>query len=211
MNRLDFSDAKRRAVLIFLRNPEIGRVKTRLAADTGEVIALDVYKRLVSHTLDVCTNIPCERYLFFDTFIPAEYSEAHGRLQSGSDLGERMFNAFEQVFASGIDYAVILGSDCAEITAKHLHQAFTALEKTDAVIGPAADGGYYLLGLKQAEPKLFTQKRWSTSSVYADTVKDFFHKGWTFSALETLRDVDTLDDLRNMPHLWEKLGVNHLF
>ncbi|MCB0489902.1 MAG: TIGR04282 family arsenosugar biosynthesis glycosyltransferase, partial [Cyclobacteriaceae bacterium] len=115
--------------------------------------------------------------------------------QVGDDLGQRMQNAFEYAFAAGYEQACIIGTDCLELNTEILAGAFRQFENGDTVIGPAEDGGYYLLGLKQIIPTLFLNKRWSTDSVLFDTIEDFKKLQLSFIELETLNDVDTEDDL----------------
>jgi rSAM/selenodomain-associated transferase 2 len=109
-----------------------------------------------------------------------------------------MANAFSRVLQD-VDIAVIIGSDCLELTAAIIEDAFSALERFDAVIGPARDGGYYLLGMKQFHPELFAGKQWSTSTVFQDTVADLRALGLAYTALPVLSDIDDIDDLRRSP------------
>ena len=116
------------------------------------------------------------------------------RLQSDNDLGSKMKDAFSEVLNEGYKKAVIIGSDCMDLTTAIIVQAFDLLETKDTVIGPAKDGGYYLLGMKNFSPCIFKDKNWSTSSVYNDTVIDMEANGISFGVLPLLNDVDTEDD-----------------
>ncbi|MCH8494608.1 MAG: TIGR04282 family arsenosugar biosynthesis glycosyltransferase [Balneolales bacterium] len=194
-----------RAIIVFLRNPTPGKVKTRLAADVGNEKALQIYSKLVDHTLNTCQNFGARCYLFYDQVLPEHPQRKSGfqyRIQQGNDLGERMYAAFKTVFDAGVDQAVIIGSDCADLSEDHLHQAFEALQQNDAVVGPAKDGGYYLLGLTKLHEAIFAGKSWSTNTVYAQTIRDLAELSWTFGTLKALRDIDTLADLQEVCPEW---------
>ena len=111
------------------------------------------------------------------------------------DLGERMLAAFEEMFEKGYEKAVIIGSDCAELQGEHIATAFEQLDKHDFVIGPANDGGYYLLGMKKLATCLFESKKWSTNTVFEDTIKDIQRLKKTVFVLPPLNDLDRHEDL----------------
>ncbi len=187
------------ALIIFIRNPEKGKVKSRLAKDLGEGRTLEVYKFLLQHTRDVCADADVHRFVFYSDYI--NLNDAWNEpcfakhLQEGDDLGERMMNAFAKVFDFGFERIAIIGSDCYELTTAHLDDAFAQLEEFDAVIGPSKDGGYYLLGMKQLHPALFTEKKWGSDSVLINTLDDFELQGTNYIELPPLNDIDTLADL----------------
>lgn len=188
------------ALLIFVKNPRLGRVKTRIACELGDEQALEIYRYLLRRTREATENLPCQKFLFYSDFVEAndDWSDSAfaKRVQAGADLGERMADAFRRVFAdAGVSRAVIIGSDCPDLTADLLTQAFSALETHDFVVGPARDGGYYLLGMKQLEERVFHNKRWSTPTVLADTLDDLRRLGKSFHLLPVLSDVDTVADL----------------
>jgi rSAM/selenodomain-associated transferase 1 len=116
-------------------------------------------------------------------------------VQQGPTLGEKMQEAFEKMFTAGYKRVCIIGSDCYELTTTIIDNAFTALEKNDAVIGPAADGGYYLLGLGKMIPAVFGNKEWSTDTVYQSTIADFKNAGCSYEILPILNDVDNIEDV----------------
>ena len=116
-------------------------------------------------------------------------------VQDGTDLGQRMNNAFLQGFMDGYDSICIIGTDCYELTSSAINKAFTALRSHNAVIGPAKDGGYYLLGLRKPYPELFLNKEWSTNIVFKQTLEDFHSCGISYFTLPSLRDVDVEADL----------------
>lgn len=188
-----------RAIIILIRNPVLGCVKTRLAADIGNFHALNVYKSLLSHTQSITSCINSSRLLFYSDFIDFnddwEDLIYKKHLQSGNDFGEKMLNAFNIALAQH-KLAVIIGSDCYELNAKLFDLAFEKLENFDVVIGPAKDGGYYLMGLKKIYPQLFQNKSWSTSSVLTETIETVRDLGLTYHLLPLLGDIDTFQDLK---------------
>jgi hypothetical protein len=192
----------RALLLVLLRPPVLGRVKTRLAKGIGEEQALAVYQRLMSHTLDVAAPLPCAKAAWWseEPLLP-DPAAALGfavRIQANGDLGERMAQAFAEGFSKGHTPVLIIGTDCPGISTALLTQAIDALNEHDAVLGPANDGGYYLLGLREPLPALFTNKQWSTSSVLAATVAELEHHGLRCYLLPELVDVDTLEDLQKV-------------
>jgi hypothetical protein len=193
------------ALVIFVRNPELGKVKTRLAATIGDVAALAVYKKLLEHTQRITSYCAADKYVFYaerimdnDLWTADHYFKFH---QHEGDLGIKMKEAFALVFSKGYQRAVIIGSDCPGLTEHHIQQAFSGLQRHDVVIGPARDGGYYLLGMNRLQPVLFEGKQWSTDTVYDDTIQSIEAAGLSYTALEMLTDVDEEKDL---PESWRK-------
>ncbi|EIA08566.1 TIGR04282 family arsenosugar biosynthesis glycosyltransferase [Flavobacterium frigoris] len=190
---------KNNALLIFTRNPELGKVKTRLAKTIGEADALQVYKDLLQHTMEQSQSVDCDKFVFYDTAVvdhdiwKEEFYQK--RIQSKGDLGHKMQDAFELLFSQGYKNCIIIGSDLFDLKTEIIETAFTELEKSDVVLGPAEDGGYYLLGLKKIIPSVFKNKDWGTSTVFTDTVKDL--ETQKIHLLPTLNDIDTFEDLMN--------------
>lgn len=189
----------RELLIIFYRNPEPGRVKTRLAATIGNEDALKVYMDLSYHARKITETLDVAKVVFYaenipsnDIWPPEVYRK---RLQQGTDLGERMRNAFAWGLENGYDAICIIGTDCYELTGKIIEDAFCALRSSDVVIGPAVDGGYYLLGMRMLRNNLFTGKQWGTETVFTDTVKDLISDGATYRVLPRLRDVDVEADI----------------
>ena len=187
------------ALIIFLKYPELGRSKTRLAKDIGNENALKVYIELLEHTQLISSQLKIDKYLFYDKVTANKmpwgddiYQTAY---QIESDLGGRMQNAFEQLFLKGYERLVIIGSDCYELTQEIIEQAFELLNTSDAVVGPAKDGGYYLLGLHIMISQLFSDVAWSTDEVFSATVKTLENLNLTYSITPILSDIDTIDDL----------------
>lgn len=189
----------KKLLLIFTRNPEKGKVKTRLAKTIGDDAALEFYIYLLQHTQEVTKGLNVTKQVFYSEKIPENdlWNEEifQKKLQKGSDLGERMENAFNYGFAEDFEQIIIIGSDLLELTATDLQQAFSDLEKHDAVIGPAKDGGYYLLGMKKLNPDVFSNKKWGTDTVLQETLKDF--KTEKVAMLRELNDIDVYEDIED--------------
>jgi len=187
-------------LIIFVKNQEPGKVKTRLAKTKGEQNALKVYRRLVEITLEAAIGTEADKQVWYSSHADQEDGiDEHDFkkfVQIGTDLGERMSVAFRKVFYDGCKRAIIIGSDCPDITTELLEEAFTALERYDMVIGPAADGGYYLLGMNRYIPDLFTDIPWSTHTVLKCTMKKINEKNLSCYTLPELNDIDTEQDLK---------------
>jgi len=190
---------KEKLLIIFYRNPELGKVKTRLAAAVGDEKALAIYLKLATHTREVALVSDFDRVVYYSHHVDTEdnwqENSFHKKLQVGNDLGIRMYNAFENAFRDGYAHVCIIGTDCLELTSEILSAAFEQLKAHDAVIGPARDGGYYLLGMKQLHKDLFANKEWSTNTVAKRTIVDFQNLNLTYSKLATLSDIDREEDL----------------
>lgn len=186
-------------LIIFVKNPELGRVKTRLAATVGDHAALDIYMRLLERTKQITRPLPFDKTVFYDRILAKEdLWKAQGfakDVQPEGDLGQRMSIAFQSSFEKGYKRICIIGSDCYELTTEILSDAFKALESKNTVIGGAKDGGYYLVGMNQWLPEIFLNKAWSTAEVYPSTIKDFIKLGMTFTELPKLNDIDREEDL----------------
>ena len=199
MTNSKFSDA---ALMIFVKNAELGKVKTRLASTVGDEQALKIYLALLDHTRKIAESLPVDRLLFYSRFIdredkwPADKFQKH--IQSGDDLGERMVDAFQRALVT-YRKVIIVGSDCAGLSTEIVEQAFSLLEHHDFVVGPAIDGGYYLLGMKQLSPSLFREIEWSTEKVYTRTVERIEALEASYGVLPALSDIDRAED-------WEKYG-----
>ncbi len=187
------------ALLIFAKNMVSGHVKTRIAATMGNEAALAVYQSLLSHTIKVTNYLPFDKTVFYSSSIEANdlwNNEIYKKqIQSGSDLGSRMQNAFEHSFEEGNAAVAIIGTDCFEITSAIIMDAFAWLQTHDVVIGPATDGGYYLIAMKQMHRYLFQDIEWSTSEVLKNTLAICDKLNLSFHLLPPLSDVDTEVDL----------------
>lgn len=186
-------------LIIFVKNRIPGSTKTRLAKSVGDEAALQVYDALLDHTQAVTAGFLAEKWVFFSEEIEEKSLWSIGyrlAVQQGQDLGKRMQQAFERCFAEGAQRVCIIGSDCYELEPKHLQEAYAALQQHDVVIGPAHDGGYYLLGLQEQQPELFQNKIWSTPDVFADTLDDCERLGLSVHQLPRLHDLDDVQDLK---------------
>ena len=186
------------ALLIFIRNPELGKVKTRLARTLGDDEALRIYHVLLEKTRLAALDVQASRWLFYSNIVEDQDDWPNPDFikttQSPGDLGERMEAAFKQVFEQGASKALIIGSDCPELNGPVLQQAFDLLDEYDFVIGPVPDGGYYLLGMKQLQSNLFYDIAWSTETVRASTITKIEEARRTYVLLPMLRDIDEASD-----------------
>ena len=192
----------KKALIIFARYPELGKVKTRLAKTIGNETALSVYKELLLYTHRITKNIAADKYVFLSEQVSEDHFPLWNypinrfiiKIQEGNTMGERMFHAFRDLFASGYEQVCIIGSDCITLTQQNITDAFNHLEQYDAVIGPSADGGYYLLGMKKPHTFLFENKEWSSDRVLYSTIEDFRLMQLSFYLLPVLSDIDTEED-----------------
>ena len=125
-------------------------------------------------------------------------------LQSGASLGDRMYHAFANAFEKEYQKVLIIGSDCLELNHEHLKDAFQSLDKHETVLGPAKDGGYYLLGMSKLRKNIFENKNWSTTTVFGDTVQDLKASQTSYYLLPELSDVDYEEDLKGFD--WTKIN-----
>jgi len=190
-----------KSVLItFVKNPIRGKVKSRLAEVIGEDLTFHIYKALLHKTEEVTSTLNAiDKVVYYSDFIeeddywsPKEYRK---EVQHGDDLGERMYNAFLQEKENGYDKIVIIGSDCYQLTSAILEEAFKELDRNDIVVGPAFDGGYYLLGMNELHEILFRNKSWGTSEVILETMVDIAELKLALDLLPMLNDVDVVADI----------------
>lgn len=188
---------KTNALIIFVRNSELGKVKTRLAKKIGDENALQVYFDLLKHTREQTLTLECDKYVFYDSEVVFndiwENTIYQKELQSEGNLGIKMQNAFELLFNKGYQNCIIIGSDLFDLKTTIIENAFQKLNTNDVVIGPAKDGGYYLLGLKKMNVTLFQNKKWGTNTVLKDSLINLIDD--KLFLLEILNDIDTYDDL----------------
>jgi rSAM/selenodomain-associated transferase 1 len=190
-------------LLVFTRNPELGKVKTRLAQTVGDQTALDIYKFLLKKTREVSSEVSADKAVYYSERIrendiwDAGIFQKH--LQVGEDLGIRMLHAFKNGFDAGYEKVIIIGSDLYDLSSEDIEKAFTALATDDLVIGPAEDGGYYLLGMKSLHTTIFKNKDWSTETVRKDTLEDLKDK--KVKLLEFKNDIDRYEDILAIPEI----------
>jgi uncharacterized protein len=199
----------RSALLVFLKAPRPGAVKTRLAAAVGPALAAAVYRALAEQV--VRATAPAgeyERVFLFDP--PQAAGEIRAWLgdhrlhpQAAGDLGRRMAEAFAYAFALGAGRAAVVGTDAPGLSRALVCAALQGLADHDLVLGPALDGGYYLIALDRPRPELFEGIPWSTPRVLERTLERASELGLRVRLLEPQPDVDTLDDLRRE---WDRLA-----
>lgn len=190
------------SLIIFVKKPELGKVKTRLARSIGNEKALEVYLKLLRRTYTITHTLRQDKIVYYtpeivhhDFWDEEVYLKA---LQAEGDLGTRMLKSFEENFETGYKKVCIIGSDCYQLSSEIIEQAFAELEQNDMVIGPSTDGGYYLLGMKKLHPILFQDKLWSTPKVLEQTIEDIKQKELSCYLLPELTDVDEEKDLETM-------------
>lgn len=194
---------KRNLVIIFIRNPVLGKVKTRLSKSVGNSTALKIYQILLKKTKQATQELPCDRAVFYsdkivqnDLWSTPLYQK---EIQIGSDLGARMKHAFQISFEKKYEKVVLIGSDVYNLDPSLIEKAFEELTQNEVVIGPAADGGYYLIGLKKVHPRIFKNKSWGTPSVRRDTLKDL--EKVDVYLLPSMNDIDVIEDIQEHPEL----------
>ena len=187
-------------LLILTRNPELGKCKTRLAAKVGDQAALDIYKFLLDKTVSVTKDLKAEKWVYYseevwrnDIWDNKVYTK---KLQMGNDLGERMMNAFKEGFQAGFEHIIIIGSDMYHLNQSDLEEAFSKFKNHNFVVGPAEDGGYYLLGMKSLKVELFQNKDWGTNTVLSDTLSDLTDE--KVALLKEKNDVDYYEDIKDI-------------
>jgi uncharacterized protein len=189
---------EKRALIIFQKNRELGTVKTRLAATIGDEEALTIYEALLDTVHRNLQHWIGDRFLYFSDYLENDqrWKNSELRIQQASDLGIRMQCALNEVLNSGYSKAVLIGTDCPEITMEIVENAFQSLDETDYVIGPASDGGYYLIGTKATDHLVFQGKKWSTDTVCAEAICSIEQLGKTVTLVKQLNDIDTEEDLK---------------
>lgn len=193
-------------ILFFVKYPEKGQVKTRLSTELNETIAVELYRNFI---LDLLTMLEKLGAPFQICFSPVNSQEKFMKWlgddysyvpQQGEGLGQRMKNALIHAFGQGFRRAVIIGSDSPDLRGNLIHEAFSFLKTHDAVIGPSLDGGYYLIGFNSGSffPKAFDGIKWSTDTVFRDTISILEKARLRIHKLPEWRDIDTLADLKHL-------------
>lgn len=199
-------------LIVFAKNPVKGQVKRRLAAETDHETALSVYHKLLLYTNAVCRDLNCDKAVYYSHFIDNNDNWDNLRfskyLQHGDHYGERMTEAMAKAFAAGKDRVVAIGTDCMELEAYMIKEAFAVLESNDVVVGPQRDGGYYLIGMRRFYPTLFENKAWDADNTLMDTILDLkkmnvkYYLLKTLTALNTAADMQLLARYRERPADW---------
>jgi len=191
-------------ILFFVKYPRPGLVKTRLAEQLGNTEVIELYRCFVLDILDTLKESSFRIWICY--WPPDEQRNIRAWLgsgydylpQQGSDLGERLESCFAKVFGAGAERAIALGSDSPDIPLRLIDEGFQNLKTEDVVIGPAHDGGYYLIGFRSDTfmPNLFDGIPWSTDKVYQKTIDKIKQNGKTCNVLDTWHDIDTMDDIK---------------
>ena len=192
-------------ILLFVKYPNVGRVKTRLAEQIGQDAAADLYRNFVTDILATLKSLDVNfKIVFalggsqdqFQQWLGKEYSYIP---QVGQDLGQRMKNAFLQAFSEDFNSVVVIGSDSPDLPVEYLELAFCALDTNDVVIGPSSDRGYYLIGFARNSflPEAFEQISWSSDKVFEQTIDILQQHKQRLYLLPQWHDVDTLTDLKS--------------
>lgn len=225
----DFSDTqisqkqnllKDDAIIVFIKNPQLGKVKTRLAATVGNERALEIYHILMQHTNAITNDLLAEKYLYYSDFVDAKdiwkNERYHKSIQhQGYDLGLKMASAFTETLQKNHKKVLIIGSDCLELNQKIIQEGYEQLSDNDVVIGPAYDGGYYLIGFnfqhigeRSAEVlnEVFIGREWSHERVCQEAIDACQQMDLRYFQLPTLTDVDEEKDYLKTQHLAMKLS-----
>lgn len=187
---------------VFAKPPLAGQVKTRLIPDIGADKAAAVYRYCLEHTLAVVAGCGLDYQVYLSETCDDELlQDEQYALQHGADLGARMYHALRDLLAGSADGALLIGSDCLDLNADLLLRAARELASHELVILPAIDGGYALIGCRMIDPDLFRQVEWSSDGVLEQTLANAQTLGYRVSLLETVRDIDRLQDLEHYPQL----------
>ncbi|MCF8233235.1 MAG: TIGR04282 family arsenosugar biosynthesis glycosyltransferase [Bacteroidales bacterium] len=198
-------------LIIFAKSPVVGKVKKRLIPFLGEAGACDAYKKMLLHTRHVCDRVISDRVVFYTddrqifNIWPDDLYQKQA--QQGDDIGMRMLSTFEYAFRMGYQKAVLFGGDIIEINPNILQTAFATLDRNEVVIGPASDGGYYLIGMNRLLPGLFYDIDWSTDRVFRQNVEKIEKMALSYAVLERLSDIDDYDDYLRFKHLLDKINL----
>lgn len=211
------------ALIIFIKNPQLGKVKTRLAATLGNEKALEIYHILMQHTQNITKELASEKYLYYSDFVDISDIWAndiyHKSIQiGGQDLGLKMAWAFKNALQFNHSKVVIIGCDCLELTNEIINEAYNQLIENEVVIGPAFDGGYYLIGFdfqkigkgcEEVLKQVFLEKQWSHNNVCSEALTACEQLKLKVSKLPTLTDVDEEKDFIKSRNLVEDLMLKN--
>jgi rSAM/selenodomain-associated transferase 1 len=202
---LSFPSNRRERLIVFARFPEPGKTKTRLIPGLGAHGACAMHFELTRRTMELATRLRVTRGVDWQVRFAGGnvnrmqqlfgHDMAHYLPQNGADLGERLQDAVTAAFLDGVQRLIVIGTDCPEIESKTLTDALEALNQHDVILGPAYDGGYYLIGLRVDRPGLFQEIEWSTERVLAQTLDRCRDGGYSTHLLQTLSDIDHTEDL----------------
>ena len=204
--------SEKKLLVVFVKNAILGTAKTRLAKTIGEQAAFEVYKHLMKITEEATLGVQgCDVHIYFSSEKDTtRWGKFEQYVQQGNDLGERMSDAFKRGFELGYEQIVGVGSDLPDLTSEIIEKGLDELNESDAVFGPAEDGGYYLIGMSSMIDCIFENKPWSTEQLFDVTIDELKSKGHSVGIIETLNDLDTEEDLKQSS-LFEKFAhfTNH--
>lgn len=196
----------KKAIILFIKFPREGEVKTRLAKDIGQKRATHFYQKCVEKIIHEIRELkrthPIELFVYVSNskdlslcrnWLGEDFSYFS---QRGEGLGQRLINASNDVFKIGYESLLIAGSDIPELSVKIFKKAFENLKNADFTIGPSPDGGYYLIGMKKPEPDVFNNISWSTDKVFGQTIDKIQSLQKVYTTLPSLRDIDTFEDFK---------------
>ena len=201
-------------IIVFAREPVPGHTKTRLIPVLGDIGASRLHESMILHALENVSSFDTSSVELYAGSIDSPFLEACARqyrselrLQQGNDLGQRMYRACQDTLASA-EWVILVGTDCPTMTRGDIHDAIEHLRSgVDVVLGPAYDGGYYLVGLRRNDPSLFDDMPWGSEHVFEQTTARIDTLGWTFARLATRHDIDRPEDLVHLPESL-RAGVN---
>ncbi len=196
-------------LIVFVKNLIAGKVKTRMAKTLGDAKTLEIYKDMLLKIKEVIKFLPFEKAIFYSDEIDNndiwENDIYQKYQQEGDDIGVRMHNAFEKMYNKGYGKITLIGSDCYQLTSSIVMASFRFLNDHEVVIGPAQDGGYYLIAMKGLYNGLFEDKDWSTDKVLKQTKEYLIKYNIKHTFVTELNDLDDEEDLRqSAPDLLEK-------
>jgi hypothetical protein len=204
-------------LIIFTRYPEPGKAKTRLIPALGEAGAAALHQQMAEHTIRQAQTLQLQqsagrklgvevRFAGGDRDLMQQWLGANWMYtgQGEGDLGDRMARSFQSAFSSGVQQVIIIGTDCPDLNAPLLATAFHTLHQQDLVLGPASDGGYYLIGLRRLIPQLLTGIAWSTATVLEQTLAIAEELNLAIALLPILSDVDYPADLK----IWDRIRLS---
>lgn len=186
-------------LIIFAKNPELGKTKTRIGKKLGDEVALAIYYKLIHQTQVVTQDLKVNKVVYYSDFIDKEDSWDNNvyskKRQLNSDLGERMYQACKNEIDEGASKVVLIGTDIYSLTTEIIIKAFDQLDEHDIVLGPAKDGGYYLIGMRESNSKVFELSEWSHAQVFQQTKEIIESLQLKFSTVDLLNDIDEPEDL----------------
>jgi len=192
-------------LIVFVKNPIPGKVKTRIAEKVGEKKALEIYLKMLNHLNQWVSPLPLKKWIYFSDYIDGDgiwsSSEFEFGLQKGKDLGIKMYSTLFEVLTIS-KKAILIGSDIAGLNPRILEEAFELLKDHDLVFGPANDGGYYLVGCKKNHPEIFDNIPWSTSRVLEVSLEIAANLDLSVALLPPLNDIDYIEDWEKNAHLF---------